>query len=68
MQEDKNTDKDMHPEEQLEVHPLAVEHNKVEEDSNPEEVEGQPDALEEVEEGAAEAHEYPPKMLQGLGD
>lgn len=58
MQEDKNTDKDMHPEEQLEVHPLAVEHNRVEEDSNPE----------EVEEDTAEAQEYPHEKLQGLGD
>ena len=48
----------MHPEEQLEVHPLAVEHNRVEEDSNPE----------EVEEDTAEAQEYPLEMLQGLGD
>ena len=53
MQEDKNTDKDMHPEEQLEVHPLAVEHNRVEEDSNPE----------EVEEDTAEVQEYPHEML-----
>ena len=58
MQEDENTDKDMHPEEQLEVHPLAVEHNRVEEDSNPE----------EVEEDTAEVQEYPHEMLQGLGD
>ena len=50
------------------MHPLAVEHNKVEEDSNPEELEGKPDALKEVEEDAAEAQEYPPEMLQGLGD
>ena len=65
MQEDKNTDKDIHPEEQLEVHPLAVEHNRVEEDSNPEEVEGKPDALAK---DAVEAQEYPHEKLQGLGD
>ena len=47
----------MHPEEQLEVHPLLVEHNRVEEDSNPE----------EVEEDTAEAQEYPLEKLQGLG-
>ena len=68
MQEDKNTDKDMHPEEQLEVHPLAVEHNKMEEDSNLEEEEGKPDTLEEVEEDAAKVREYPLEMLQRLGD